>query len=148
MYRFGYYDEICATVQMAACPLLGDSQVGYEPTCYARNIEVRNALIFQMATLIIDIIALFMTIIMIIHVRSKYTAVGRKEMVLVFYIYFLMIILDFITISGIIPISSVVYPYFVAGYLGLTTAMCWCLMLNGIVGFQWTEDGTAASLWT
>ncbi|KAJ2387547.1 Chitin synthase, class 7 [Coemansia sp. RSA 2611] len=147
-YKFGYYDEICATVQMAACPLLGDNQVGYEPTCYARNIEVRNALIFQMATLIIDIIALFMTIIMIVHVRSKYTAVGRKEMVMVFYIYFVMIILDFITISGIIPISSVVYPYFVAGYLGLTSAMCWCLMLNGVVGFQWTEDGTAASLWT
>ncbi|KAJ2557762.1 Chitin synthase, class 7, partial [Coemansia sp. RSA 1836] len=109
-YRFGYYDGICTTVQMAACPLLGANQVGYEPTCYARNIEVRNALIFQMASLIIDIIALFMTIIMIFHIRSKYTAVGRKEMVLFFYLYFLMTILDFITISGIIPISSAVYP--------------------------------------
>ncbi|KAJ2810595.1 Chitin synthase, class 7 [Coemansia furcata] len=147
-YRFGYYDGICNTVQMAACPLLGANQVGYEPTCYARNIEVRSALIFQMATLIIDIIALFMTVIMIFHIRSKYTAVGRKEMVLFFYLYFLMTILDFITISGIIPISSVVYPYFVAGYLGLTSAMCWCLMLNGFIGFQWAEDGTAASLWT
>ncbi|KAJ2070642.1 Chitin synthase, class 7, partial [Coemansia sp. RSA 455] len=38
--------------------------------------------------------------------------------------------------------------YFVAGYLGLTSAMCWCLMLNGFIGFQWAEDGTAASLWT
>ncbi|KAJ2759822.1 Chitin synthase, class 7 [Coemansia sp. BCRC 34490] len=38
--------------------------------------------------------------------------------------------------------------YFVAGYLGLTSAMCWCLMLNGFIGFQWSEDGTALSLWT
>ncbi|KAJ2400854.1 Chitin synthase, class 7 [Coemansia sp. RSA 2559] len=148
MYRFGYYDEICSTVQMAACPLLGDSQIGYEPSCYARNIEVRSSLIFQTAALIIDIIALFMTVIMIFHIRSKYTAVGRKEMVLFFYLYFIMTILDFITISGIIPISSVVYPYFVAAYLGLTSAMCWCLMLNGFIGFQWSEDGTALSLWT
>ncbi|KAJ1890790.1 Chitin synthase, class 7 [Kickxella alabastrina] len=133
---------------MAACPLLGDNQIGYEPTCYARNIEVGGSLIFQAASLIINIIALFMTVIMIFHVRSKYTAVGRKEMVMFFYLYFLLTVLDFITISGIIPISSVVYPYFVAAFLGLTSAMCWCLMLNGFIGYQWTEDGTALILWT
>ncbi|KAJ1926617.1 Chitin synthase, class 7, partial [Linderina pennispora] len=110
MYKFGYYDQICHTVQMAACPLLGANQIGFEPSCYARNIEVSSALIFQAASLIIDIIALFMTVIMIFHVRSKYTAVGRKEMVLFFYLYFLMTVLDFITISGIIPIASPVYP--------------------------------------
>ncbi|KAJ2226390.1 Chitin synthase, class 7 [Coemansia sp. RSA 1722] len=147
-YKFGYYDQICTTVQMAACPLLGESEIGFEPTCYARNIEVGNSLIFQAASLIIDIVALFMTVIMIFHVRSKYTAVGRKEMVMFFYLYFLMIVLDFLTISGIIPISSVVYPYFVAAYLGATSAMCWCLMLNGFIGYQWTEDGTALTLWT
>ncbi|KAJ2787166.1 Chitin synthase, class 7 [Coemansia interrupta] len=147
-YRFGYYDKICSVVQMAACPLLGDSDIGYEPTCYARNIEVRNSLIFQAASLIIDIIALFMTVIMIFHVRSKYTAVGRKEMVMFFYLYFILTVLDFLTISGIIPISSVVYPYFVAAYLGSTSALCWCLMLNGFIGYQWTEDGTALTLWT
>lgn len=133
---------------MAMCPLLGASKIGFEPTCYARNIEVGSALIFQAASLIIDIIALFMTIIMIFHIRSKYTAVGRKEMVLFFYLYFLLIILDFITISGIIPISSVVYPYFVAAYMGLTSAMCWCLVINGLIGFQWAEDGTNLSVWS
>lgn len=50
-----------------------------------------------------------MVVIMILHVRSKYTAVGRTEIATFFYLYlgeeFLAIFLD----SGIIPASSVVY---------------------------------------
>ncbi|KAJ1921936.1 Chitin synthase, class 7 [Mycoemilia scoparia] len=146
--RFGYYDDICHNIQMAACPLLGDGPLGMVPECYARNVSVNDQPVFQMATIIIDVIAIIMTIIMIYHIRSKYTAVGRKEMVMYFYFYLIMNILDFLTISGIIHYSSPAYPYFVAGYLGMTSAMCWCLFLNGIVGFQWAEDGTALSLWT
>ncbi|WFC98100.1 Chitin synthase, class 7 [Malassezia yamatoensis] len=33
-------------------------------------------------------------------------------------------------------------------YIGLKTCIPWCLMLNGFVGFQFAEDGTALSLWT
>lgn len=33
-------------------------------------------------------------------------------------------------------------------YVGLKTAIFWALMLNGFVGFQFAEDGTALSLWT
>ncbi|KAJ1675302.1 Chitin synthase, class 7 [Spiromyces aspiralis] len=148
MVKFGYYEDICSRVQMAACPLLGKDTIAMEPVCYARNVDVGGHPVFQMATLIIDILAIIMTVIMIYHVRSKYTAVGRKEMVMYFYFYLVMTILDFITISGIIHYSSPVYPYFVAAYLGMTSAMCWCLLLNGMVGFQWAEDGTALSLWT
>lgn len=39
-----------------------------------------------------------------------------------------------------------VYPYFVAAQNGLTSALCTCLLINGFVGFQIFEDGTAQSL--
>ncbi|OMJ19955.1 Chitin synthase export chaperone [Smittium culicis] len=144
---------------MAVCLLVGDSPLGTKPTCYARNIEIGGLIIFQavdlfniliyiIATLIINIIAIIMTFIMIWHVRTKYTAVGRREMIMVFYLYLALVLLDILTISGFIAFSNPVYPYFVAGYLALTSAMCWCLMLNGFIGFQWAEDGTSSSLWT
>ncbi len=50
-----------------------------------------------------------MVLIMVLHVRSKYTAVGRTEIATFFYLYageeFFAIFLD----SGIIPSSSPVY---------------------------------------
>jgi hypothetical protein len=88
-----------------------------------------------------------MTTIMIFHVRSKYTAVGRKEIITFFYLYMALTVVSLILDAGVIPLASVVYPYFVAVQCGLTTATCWCLLVNGFVGFQFAEDGTPLSLW-
>lgn len=49
---------------------------GIEADCYARNIELANTIIFQGAASFMQIVALIMTVIMILHVRSKFTAVG------------------------------------------------------------------------
>lgn len=51
-----------------------------------------------------------MVIIMILHIRSKYTAVGRKEILIFFYMYFGEEILAIFLDSAIIPTSSPVYP--------------------------------------
>ena len=58
------------------------SGVGIETNCYARNIELANTIIFQMATSAIHIVALAMTVIMILHVRGKFTAVGMFPLAL------------------------------------------------------------------
>lgn len=88
-----------------------------------------------------------MTTVMIFHVRSKYTAVGRKEIITFFYLYMALTVVSLVLDSGVVPLSSVVFPYFVAVQCGLTTATCWCLLVNGFVGFQFAEDGTPLSLW-
>jgi hypothetical protein len=88
-----------------------------------------------------------MTTIMIFHVRSKYTAVGRKEIITFFYLYMALTVTSLILDSGVVPLASVVYPYFVAVQCGLSSATCWCLLVNGFVGFQFAEDGTPLSLW-
>lgn len=51
-----------------------------------------------------------MTIIMIMHIHSKYTAVGRKEMVFFFYLYAILELLGIFLDTAIIPFSSPVYP--------------------------------------
>ncbi|KAI9189037.1 Chitin synthase, class 7 [Blastocladiella emersonii ATCC 22665] len=145
MVQFGSFDDICAQVAYPLCPLVGK---GVEPTCYSRNIEIAGKLLFQPATLVIYIIALLMTVIMIYHIKSKYTAVGRKEIVMFFYLYLLLIVVEFVLVSNLIPSATAPYTYVASVHMGLLTATFWTLLLNGFVGFQWTEDGTALSVWT
>ncbi|UZJ53519.1 hypothetical protein CBS101457_002839 [Exobasidium rhododendri] len=143
---FGNYYKICDEVALIVCPLLG-TDLGLEPSCYSRNVEINSTIIFQPATCIIHIAALIMTTIMVYHIRSKYTAVGRKEIVLFFYLYAASETLAIFLDSAIIPTYSAVYSWFTAIYIGLGTALFWCLLLNGFVGFQFAEDGTPKSLW-
>jgi hypothetical protein len=49
--------------------------------------------------------------------------------------------------AGVVPPGSNAYPYFSAVQNGLTSALCWCLLINGFVGFQLYEDGTKLSVW-
>jgi len=147
MAKFGDFTGVCQEIALTLCPLVGAPE-GIEPTCYSRNIEIAGTLIFQPATIVIHLIALIMTSIMIYHIKSKYTAVGRKEMVLFFYLYMMVTFLELLLTSGIIPTASGVYPYFTAVHIGLITTTFWCLLFNGFIGFQFIEDGTPLSLWS
>jgi len=146
MVQFGSFDDICKTSPLVICPLIGTSQ-GIEATCYSRNVEIAKTLIFQPAACFVHIVAICMTAIMIYHVRSKYTAVGRKEIVTFFYLYMVIELLAIFLDSGVIPTASTAYPWFAAVYSGLVTATYTCLLINGFVGFQFAEDGTPLSLW-
>ncbi|KAI9299526.1 chitin synthase III catalytic subunit [Cunninghamella echinulata] len=141
------FTGICQTVALTLCPLIGAPN-GIEPVCYSRNVDLAGNLVFQPATLIIDIVAIIMAAIMIYHIRSKYTAVGRKEIVMFFYLYMITVFLEMLLVTGVIPTSSSVYPWFTAVHIGLISATFWCLLLNGFVGFQFAEDGTPLSLWS
>ncbi|KAL7746424.1 Chitin synthase, class 7 [Sorochytrium milnesiophthora] len=145
MGAFGQFDDVCSQVAYSACPLVGQ---GVEPLCYSRNLDFSGTLIFQPATLVMYVIAVVMTCIMIYHIKSKYTAVGRKEIVIFFYLYMATIFVEFLVVSNIIRSASPTYPYFAAVHIGLITATFWSLLMNGFVGFQWVEDGTALSLWS
>jgi len=90
---------------------------------------------------------LMMTVIMILHVRSKFTAVGRKEILSFFYIFMALSFLSLCLDAGVIPPGSSTYPYFAAAQNGLTSALCISLLINGFVGFQLYEDGTPLSVW-
>ena len=80
---FGDFQSICRKTAVPLCSLVGppspvNGQTGIEPDCYARTIELANTIIFQGGADFMHIIALIMTAVMIIHVRSKFTAVGQS----------------------------------------------------------------------
>ncbi|KAI9758996.1 MAG: porphobilinogen deaminase [Chaenotheca gracillima] len=149
---FGDFDTICHQTAVPLCALVGppsgiSGSTGIQADCYARNIELANTIIFEGATAFMHILALIMTVVMIIHVRSKFTAVGRKEITTFFYIYMVLSIFSLVLDSGVIPPGSGAFPWFAAGQNGLTSALCTCLLVNGFVGFQLYEDGTNLSVW-
>ena len=81
---FGSFDEICAKTPLPLCPLIGPpspltGEPGVQANCYSRTIDLANSVIFQGAAGFAHILALAMTVIMILHVRSKFTAVGRLQ---------------------------------------------------------------------
>jgi len=144
--QFGSFNKLCETAALVVCPLVGTDQ-GIEPSCYSRNVDVGGTLIFQPSTCFVHIVAIIMTAIMIYHIRSKYTAVGRKEIVTFFWLYALISLLAMFLDSGIIPTSNAAYTWFAAAYTGIVAAAYCCLLINGFVGFQFAEDGTPLSLW-
>ncbi|KAF2863239.1 hypothetical protein K470DRAFT_255359 [Piedraia hortae CBS 480.64] len=73
--------------------------------------------------------------------------IGRKEITTFFYLYGLLTVCSLIIDCGVVPPGSDAFAYFVAVQLGLTSATCICLMINGFVGFQLYEDGTTLSVW-
>ncbi len=78
---FGDFKTICTNSPIPLCSVVGSistlvGSTGIEADCYARNIELANTIIFQGAASFAHIAALGMTVIMILHVRSKFTAVG------------------------------------------------------------------------
>lgn len=95
--KFGSFDSICSSAALVVCPLLGDTG-GLEPQCYSRNVMIGSYVLFQpgefggrsasfsqtntvtpfySAVAFVHLLAMCMTIIMILHIRSKYTAVVR-----------------------------------------------------------------------
>ncbi|KAK8032357.1 Chitin synthase export chaperone [Apiospora arundinis] len=137
MGGFGDFTSLCETAPLPLCASVGpiravSSGVGIEPDCYARNIELANTIIFEGASSFMHIIAMAMTIIMILHIRGKFTAVGRKEILAFFYFYMLLSFFSLIVDAGV---------------AGLTSSLVTCLLINGFVGFQLYEDGTPLSVW-
>ena len=81
---FGDFASICRKSPLPLCPLVGppspiSGPTGIQANCYARSIELANTIIFEAATDFMHILALGMTAIMILHVRSKFTAVGKSR---------------------------------------------------------------------
>lgn len=72
---------------------------------------------------------------------------GRKEILTFFYLFMLLTVCSLCLDSGVIPIGSTTYAYFVAVQCGLASAVCTCLLINGFLGYQVYEDGTILSIW-
>ncbi|CEP21852.1 CHS7 [Cyberlindnera jadinii] len=152
---FGDFNSLCHNTPLPLCQVVKATtseqfthlNEGIIPECYARPIDVANTVIFQIGNAFVNIGALVIMIIIIYNVRSKYTAIGRLEMLFFFYLILALIVATLVVDCGVSPPGTGSYPYFVALQLGLASASCWCLMICGFLGFRMWEDGTKKSMW-
>ncbi|CAN6636352.1 chitin synthase export chaperone [Trichomonascus vanleenenianus] len=154
---FGDFDFLCDRAPVPLCSLvgpydsgegaLGIARSGLAPVCYARSIELANTVIFEVGSAFIHIASILVLLIIIFNVRSKYTAIGRTEILHFFYLFLIQTVLSLVIDSGVTPPGTASYPYFVAAQAGLASALCWCVLYNGLLGFQMWEDGTRSSIW-
>lgn len=150
---FGSFDSICSKTAFPLCSVLGSVDPhlsftrGILPECYSRSVELANTMIFQIGNAFVHFGGLIITLIIIFNVRAKYTAIGRAEMLQFFYIFVALIVLLLVVDCGVTPPSSSSYAYFVSLQIGVASALCACLLYNGILCFQFWEDGSKKSLW-
>uniref|UniRef100_A0A060T1H9 Chitin synthase export chaperone n=1 Tax=Blastobotrys adeninivorans TaxID=409370 RepID=A0A060T1H9_BLAAD len=148
---FGQFDFLCEKAPIPLCLLVGpydqDTRAAIQPVgipagCYSRSINLSNTMIFEVGSDFMHIGALLVVMVMLFAIRSKYTAIGRTEILDFFYMFIVQTALSLVIDAGVTPSTSGSFPYFVAVQCGLASALCACLMVNGFLGFQLWEDGT------
>ncbi|KAK3216716.1 hypothetical protein GRF29_1g776101 [Pseudopithomyces chartarum] len=90
-------------------------------------------------------LAILTTLFLLWRSERKKAAVGRREMQLFLLGYIIVSICEIFTVGGF-PLDSAVRKGFVAAHIAAIIATTWILMLNGLVGYQLLDDGTAMSL--
>lgn len=152
---FGSFDFICKKAPVPLCALVGPYNskdavlggIGITPECFARSIELANTIIFQVGNAFVNLAALGVMLIIILNIRSKFTAIGRREILDFFLMFTVLIFLSLVIDSGVTPPGSTSYAWITAVQSGFASACCCALMINGLVGFQFYEDGTNRSVW-
>lgn len=121
-------------------------QVGILPSCYARSVEISNTMIFDVGNAFVNIGALGTILIIIFNVRQKYTAIGRSEYLYFFHLLILLILFTLIVDCVMVPPGQGIYRYLVAIQIGFAGSCCWSLFINGLLPFNFWEDGTRKSM--
>lgn len=150
---FGSFELICNRAYIPLCQLVGpyDGSTifgqGIIARCFPRTIIIANTMIFSVGNLFLHLGGLVLIGIAIYNVYGKYTAVGRREMLDLFYLFFFLEVWSLITDAGVSPVVSASYPYFVAIQCGLSSAVVLQLLCTSLLFYQLWEDGNTASVW-
>lgn len=99
----------------------------------------------NLGSIILCGIAIVATAFLLWRTQRKKAAVGRREMQLFLLGYILISICEIFTIGGF-PLNDSARLAFTAIHIAAITATSWILMLNGAVGYQLLDDGTAVSV--
>lgn len=161
---FGDFSAICSKTPLPLCSVvksakhilmtngtvisMNEDQIGFGivPMCYARPIYVANTMIFSIGNAFVNIGTLFILLVILFNVRSKFTAIGRSEYAYFYQLFFVTVVMTLVVDCGVSPPGSGSYPYLVAVQLGLASACCWSLAVMGFLGFRLWEDGTLKSM--
>ncbi|KAI9689246.1 MAG: hypothetical protein M1820_010190, partial [Bogoriella megaspora] len=99
----------------------------------------------NLGSILLDGIAILVTLFLLWRSEMKKAAVGRREMQLFLAGYFVITICEIFSV-GWFPLNEATRRGFSAVHIAAITATTWILMLNAVVGFQVLDDGTFFSI--
>ncbi|KAG2170635.1 hypothetical protein VTO58DRAFT_106464 [Aureobasidium pullulans] len=99
----------------------------------------------NLGSIIIDGIAIALSLFLIWRSNRKRAAVGRREMQLFLLGFIIISFCEIFTIGGF-TLDGAVRKGFSAVHIAAIVATTWILLMNGAVGYQFLDDGTFASL--
>ncbi|KAH6846751.1 hypothetical protein CC77DRAFT_1033510 [Alternaria alternata] len=148
MSRYGKFDDFCRDSgnSWSTLPASTIDNNGWQDGCTLQGFPVGGGdRLHNLGSIIICGIAILTTLFLLWRSQRKKAAVGRREMQLFLLGYIVISICEIFTIGGF-PLNSTVRIVFVAIHIAAITATSWILMLNGAVGYQLLDDGTAVSI--
>ncbi|KAI3327654.1 chitin synthase export chaperone [Xylariaceae sp. AK1471] len=146
--NFGNFEDFCRDSTLPVCNVLTHShnQVGDWGGCVLRGISLKNGQhLGNLGSILLCGIAIAVSAFLLLRTEKKKAAVGRREMQL-FLIGFIIIEIAEIFSVGEFPLPSTVRIAFTGIHIGMIIATTWILLMNAVVGYQITDDGTPLSL--
>ncbi|KAI3637062.1 hypothetical protein MIR68_004768 [Amoeboaphelidium protococcarum] len=115
--------------------------------CELKTFQINSNSYRNLGDVAISAISALLVLVMVYRAFTKYAAVGRKEMNLLFGWYFVTMCLQVITTGGFLLTESI--NQIISGIqIGFIVGTFWILMLNGAVGYQLVEDGSPLSFFS
>ncbi|KAL4796141.1 chitin synthase III catalytic subunit [Aspergillus venezuelensis] len=147
--QFGNFNDFCRDSTLPVCNLFVASNQppnGIYDGCELTGIPLSNDRhLGNLGSILLAFIAILASLFLIWRSDRKQAAVGRREMQ-IFLFGFIVIEIAEIFSVGAFPLRDDVRKGFSAVHVAAIAATCWILFLNALVGFQFLDDGTPASM--
>ncbi|KAL4743184.1 chitin synthase III catalytic subunit [Aspergillus similis] len=147
--QFGNFDDFCRDSTLPVCNLFVSSNQPPNQVyggCALRGIGLSDGrYLANLGSILLAFIAILVSLVLIWRSDRKQAAVGRREMQLFLLGYIVIEICEIFSVGGF-PLRDDVRKGFSAAHIAAITMTCWILLLNALVGFQFLDDGTPASI--
>lgn len=152
---YGNFADFCRdtgnqAATLPVCNLFSQSPTrggsGWENGCNLTGIPLSGGRhLANLGSIVLCGLAIVTTAFLLWRSERKKAAVGRREMQLFLLGFIFVEICEIFTIGGF-PLNSAARRAFSAVHIATIVATLWVLMLNGFVGYQLLDDGTAVSI--
>ncbi|KKK12431.1 hypothetical protein P175DRAFT_0532205 [Aspergillus ochraceoroseus IBT 24754] len=147
--HFGNFNDFCRDSTLPVCNLFVDNNQPPNAAyggCALTGIGLRgDRNLANLGSILLAFISILVSLVLIWRSDRKQAAVGRREIQLFLLGFIIIEICEIFSVGGI-PLKDDVRKGFSAVHIAAITATCWILFLNALVGFQFLDDGTPASL--
>ncbi|RAL10723.1 chitin synthase export chaperone [Aspergillus homomorphus CBS 101889] len=147
--QFGNFNDFCRDSTLPVCNLFVSNNQPPNKAyggCVLKGIELSgDRYLSNLGSILLAFISILTALFLLLRSDRKRAAVGRREMQIFLFGFIIIEICEIFSVGGF-PLNGAVRKGFSAVHIAAIAATCWILLLNALVGFQFLDDGTPASI--